>query len=247
MATHSSVLAWRIPGMREPGGLPSMGSQRVGHDWSDLAAAGYFISFSSYQGVKKSFFFFFLRTNLKCILTGNARFPAMLAKMGPSVIFLRHLVAIMQLLHVKVKGFFLSCWGLLNSRTAGTCLYSNMQKMVSFFVVSDGKQTCPYPSVLFHFLHSLIPYPGDRPPTALLGSFLRLTSPPPGASGGYGPLPHAQPSLQVPAGAWPAIPAARARPLTLAANGGSDPPRPSCRVPSEFGPGRQGLSPWLCW
>ena len=32
MATHSSVLAWRIPGTREPGGLPSMGSQRVGHD-----------------------------------------------------------------------------------------------------------------------------------------------------------------------------------------------------------------------
>ena len=40
MATHSSVLAWRIPGMGEPGGLPSMGSHRVGHDWSDLAAAG---------------------------------------------------------------------------------------------------------------------------------------------------------------------------------------------------------------
>ena len=39
MATHSSVLAWRIPGMGEPGGLPSMGSRRVGHDWSDLAAA----------------------------------------------------------------------------------------------------------------------------------------------------------------------------------------------------------------
>ena len=38
MATHSSVLAWRIPGMREPGGLPSMGSHRVRHDWSDLAA-----------------------------------------------------------------------------------------------------------------------------------------------------------------------------------------------------------------
>ena len=32
LATHSSVLAWRIPGMREPGGLPSMGSHRVGHD-----------------------------------------------------------------------------------------------------------------------------------------------------------------------------------------------------------------------
>ena len=39
MATHSSVLAWRIPGMGEPGGPPSMGSHRVGHDWSDLAAA----------------------------------------------------------------------------------------------------------------------------------------------------------------------------------------------------------------
>ena len=39
MATHSSVLAWRIPGMVEPGGLSSMGSHRVGHDWSDLAAA----------------------------------------------------------------------------------------------------------------------------------------------------------------------------------------------------------------
>ena len=39
MATHSSVLAWRIPGTREPGGLPSVGSHRVGHDWSDLAAA----------------------------------------------------------------------------------------------------------------------------------------------------------------------------------------------------------------
>ena len=39
MTTHSSVLAWRIPGTEEPGGLPSMGSHRVGHDWSDLAAA----------------------------------------------------------------------------------------------------------------------------------------------------------------------------------------------------------------
>ena len=39
MATHSSVLAWRIPGMGEPGGLPFMGSHRIGHDWSDLAAA----------------------------------------------------------------------------------------------------------------------------------------------------------------------------------------------------------------
>ena len=39
LVTHSSVLAWRIPGMGEPGGLPSLGSHRIGHDWSDLAAA----------------------------------------------------------------------------------------------------------------------------------------------------------------------------------------------------------------
>ena len=39
MATHSSVLTWRISGTGEPGGLPSMGSHRVGHDWSNLAVA----------------------------------------------------------------------------------------------------------------------------------------------------------------------------------------------------------------
>ena len=37
MATHSSVLAWRIPGKGEPGGLLSMGLHRVGHNWSNLA------------------------------------------------------------------------------------------------------------------------------------------------------------------------------------------------------------------
>ena len=42
MATHSSVLAWRIPGTGEPARLLSMGSHRVGHDWSDLAAAAAF-------------------------------------------------------------------------------------------------------------------------------------------------------------------------------------------------------------
>ena len=39
MAPHSSTLAWKIPRMEEPGGLPSLGSHRVGHDWSDLSAA----------------------------------------------------------------------------------------------------------------------------------------------------------------------------------------------------------------
>ena len=49
MATHFSVLAWRIPGTGEPGGLPSLGSHRVGHDWSDLAAvAAAVISYVTY-------------------------------------------------------------------------------------------------------------------------------------------------------------------------------------------------------
>ena len=43
MATHPRVLAWRIPGTGEPGGLLSLGSHRVGHDWSDLAAAAVYI------------------------------------------------------------------------------------------------------------------------------------------------------------------------------------------------------------
>ena len=54
MATHSSVLAWKIPWTEEPGGLLSMGSHRVGHDCSDLAAAAaaYIMYTSSYTSTK---------------------------------------------------------------------------------------------------------------------------------------------------------------------------------------------------
>ena len=51
MATHSRVLAWRIPGMGEPGGLPSMGSHRVGYDWSDLAGWLLVINVQEWWGV----------------------------------------------------------------------------------------------------------------------------------------------------------------------------------------------------
>ena len=47
MATHSSVLAWRVPGTGEPGGLQSMGSHRVGHDWSDLAVTVFYPKISA--------------------------------------------------------------------------------------------------------------------------------------------------------------------------------------------------------
>ena len=49
MATHSSVLAWKIPRTEEPGGLPSMGSHRVRHHWSDLAAAFKLSMFSFFK------------------------------------------------------------------------------------------------------------------------------------------------------------------------------------------------------
>ena len=54
MATHCSVLAWRIPGTGEPGGLPSIGSHRVGHDCSDLAAAaGKLFSFRKFSSLSQ--------------------------------------------------------------------------------------------------------------------------------------------------------------------------------------------------
>ena len=52
MATHSSVLAWRIPGMGEPGGLQSMGLHRVRHNWSNLAAA------ATHTSGKLSYYYF---------------------------------------------------------------------------------------------------------------------------------------------------------------------------------------------
>ena len=67
MATHSSVLAWRIPGTGEPGELPSMGLHRVGHDWSDLAAAvavtmSYYIPLSNHHIVHLNYMQFAFAT-----------------------------------------------------------------------------------------------------------------------------------------------------------------------------------------
>ena len=55
MATHSSVLAWRIPWMEEPGRLPSMGSHRVGHDWSNLAAAAAALHIQNYVKIWRGY------------------------------------------------------------------------------------------------------------------------------------------------------------------------------------------------
>ena len=67
MATHSSGLAWRIPGTKEPGGLPSMGSHRVGHDWSDLAAATLIVKshHSIFRILPGIFFLLYIISNLQ--------------------------------------------------------------------------------------------------------------------------------------------------------------------------------------
>ena len=53
MATHSSILAWRIPWTEEPGGLQSIALQRVRHDWSNLASTQYFVIVKKAKLVKK--------------------------------------------------------------------------------------------------------------------------------------------------------------------------------------------------
>ena len=55
MATHSSTLAWKIPGMAEAGGLPSMGSHRVGHDWSNLAVAAAAAALNKSNNLKEKY------------------------------------------------------------------------------------------------------------------------------------------------------------------------------------------------
>ena len=96
MATHSSVLAWRIPGTGEPGGLPSMGSHRVGHDWSDLAAAAAAESWEKKNTNSEDIF-------LRC--------PMYLIKYVPCVVnyIFRSSVVKSSLLHIKaVKSFWRS-------------------------------------------------------------------------------------------------------------------------------------------
>ena len=66
MATLSSVLAWRIPGTEEPGGLPSMGSHRVGDNWSDLAAAAAYIYMYLYCWCKSNCSFAVLNFAVWC-------------------------------------------------------------------------------------------------------------------------------------------------------------------------------------
>ena len=73
MATHSSVLAWRIPGTGEPGRLPSMGSHRVGHDWRDLTAAAAAIT-SDVEHLFICLLTIFVSSYLKCLFRSLVHF-----------------------------------------------------------------------------------------------------------------------------------------------------------------------------
>ena len=72
MAAHSSVFAWRIPGTGESGGLPSMGSHRVRHDWGDLAAAAAVSIFNkssdNMRPVNQDSLLFLWSTDLKLVI-----------------------------------------------------------------------------------------------------------------------------------------------------------------------------------
>ena len=72
MATHPSVLAWRIPGTGEPGGLPSMGSHKVEHDWSNLAAAAVHVKCGFSQATSQLLWFlYFLSCLAKCFVPSD--------------------------------------------------------------------------------------------------------------------------------------------------------------------------------
>ena len=96
MATHSSVLAWRIPWTGEPGRLPSMGSHGVGHDWSDLAAAEDLLVGSKLYSPFQSFIWcggfnrICLRTLRKCIPLFGASLKALAALSPVGMISLAH-------------------------------------------------------------------------------------------------------------------------------------------------------------
>ena len=64
MATHLSILAWRIPLTEEPGGLWSVGSQKVGHDWSNIAAASWICRLRSFTRLWNFHPFFFFKPRL---------------------------------------------------------------------------------------------------------------------------------------------------------------------------------------
>ena len=116
MATHSSVLAWRIPGMGETDGLLSLGSHRVRHDWSDLAAAAKALLklFQKLKG-RKHFLSHSMRPALSCyqsqtkILQENYRQSSLCTLMQKYSTKYRIQQHIKRIIHMAIWDLFLEC------------------------------------------------------------------------------------------------------------------------------------------
>ena len=121
MATHSSVLAWRIPGTGEPDGLPSMGSHRVRHDWSDLAAAA-----AAWCHEKK---FFFIKKMCFCMLAPP--FPNHMT-LGKSLWFL-HLFSSVQSL--SCVWLFVTPWTAAHQAFLSITNFQSLLKLMSIVLV----------------------------------------------------------------------------------------------------------------
>ena len=120
MATHCSVLAWRIPGMGEPGGLPSVGSHRDGHDWSDLAAAAdgmiLLSIFCFCAETCYSFFYFKLLSNV-IIVQWSMFMPVVFKSLSDNsnISVISVLASANYLFSFKLRfSWFLASWGILN-------------------------------------------------------------------------------------------------------------------------------------
>ena len=126
MASHSSVFAWRIPGMAEPGGLSSMGSHRVGHDWSDLAAAIIFDVLSTcyrLNCVLPEVLEVLIHSTCECDLIFEQDFCSWSIRVSPNPIWL---VSFIKMEHYEHRHKWKTMWGyweniLYKSRNSYSC------------------------------------------------------------------------------------------------------------------------------
>ena len=152
MATHSSVLAWRTPGVGEPGGLPSMGSHRVGHNWSDLvAAAAYyiFIYIHTYLICIKMLFKCFLK-NLKMLRWLMIRFWAQVTTSTtcfPNTLCFCYLEQKISRMH-----FWIMKWKIVkNGNLKIKMRITILQFRLSIFVTASDLSFSQLPSPITHF------------------------------------------------------------------------------------------------
>ena len=137
MATHSSVLAWRIPGTGEPDGLPSMGSHRVRHDWSDLAAAA-----AAWCHEKK---FFFIKKMCFCMLAPP--FPNHMT-LGKSLWFLHLFSSVQSLSRVWL---FVTPWTAAHQAFLSITNFQSLLKLMS--IQKSHLLSSLFPSAFNHAQH----------------------------------------------------------------------------------------------